>query len=259
MNKNNIKLYFLWIFGNTLYLTEFTFYINRYGYGIISSICLGIMFQFAYYIIFSWTESLVRLISWKMKKYNLLIVRLFPICIEFSSERMHICFDKGIFEFGNIYVFPQITLENFEKMNVDSVEIANICKKTNLIWFVVTFIIACITNFYVTIFIMTLGSVTYLFLHIESDIVFTGGRYSAMKKEKIVCENYYSIVLNNLDVCSKERIYRKFCKEMVTYDEQTIRERKAMEGVIIDSICDGYDYVSEECNDILIAIFEKKI
>lgn len=258
MNENNIKYYSLWIFCNTLYLTEFTFFINRYEHSLAKCICWGIVFQLAYYIVFAWVESFVRLICWKIKKYKMLIIRLFPICIEFSAEKMHICFDKGIFEFGNIYTFPKITLENYDKVNEDSIKIVQICKKANMLWIMVTIIIACVMNFYMGIFMITLGVATIVFLHIESDIMFTGGRYSAIKKGKIVCENYYSIVLNDIDVSSKACIYREFCKEIVTYDEQTTRERRAMEGVIIDSIYDGYDYMTDEGNEVLMNVFRKK-
>lgn len=251
---NNTKIYFIWIFLNTLYLVEVVYYIHRLGFCWGLSFLFGIVGQMVFYLICSWKESICRFFFWKINGFQMILIRLYPFCIDLSMDSIQIKFDRGIGEFGNIYVLPKVRIRRINKLISENNRLTKISKYSNYLLYFLIIGVSTYSSKYLGVAVLTLIVSTEFFLQMSSDMMFLGSWRAAEKTNQLSGEIFYSIVLERIESDEKNLIYEYMWEVLSINENMSNRKRQAIEGCIIDSICDGRDYVSNEILDKIVNI-----
>lgn len=251
---NNIKIYFTWILLNTLYLVEVVYYIHRLGFCWGLSFLFGIVGQMVFYLICSWKESICRFFFWKINGFQMILIRLYPFCIDLSMDSIQIKFDRGIGEFGNIYVLPKVRINRIDELVSANNRLAKISKYSNYLLWLLIIGVSTYFSIYLGVAVLTLIVSTEFFLQTSSDMIFLGSWRSAEKNNQLSGEIFYSIALERIKSDEKKLVYEYMWKVLSINENMSNRERQAIEGCIIDSLCDRRDYMSNEMLNKIVNI-----
>ena len=251
--SKNIKIYLVWFLLNTLYLLGTVFYIKiQYNRNYLLCFIIGVLILLGYYIVLSWIKNCVRCVFWLSQKYNLLIARVFPFCLDFSFENLKVSFDKAMLDIGNVYTYPKLANKDIEKYIADSNKIGRLEKRGHVVLIILSSCLLSIINWQVAAINMILGVSTFVFLNVESDNIFMGSLYDSLENGNLRWECFYGVVL---ETTNKDKIYGEYNKNIIPQKDLSIRQRRIIEGMLIDSIIEKKDYISEQWYEALFVIF----